>query len=196
MPCTSRLQWQSKLLGLCQKLHAFDLRRRARAFRDMLRNDHYDAYVCEVWVKDCDAWAQVNKIWVPETSLSTELPQMDNQHWTPEHTARNQEHRDRTIAERWGVRTPYVLFSRHYWLRGLPQRQGQRWSEMVVYTQIYRALFELRQLPDATVNQMPTYNPIPFHSQFKAWSIYAPEETRQEFQSKQEYALYNLSGPR
>ncbi|KAI0278376.1 hypothetical protein BC826DRAFT_1084804, partial [Russula brevipes] len=184
MPCTSRLQWQSKLLGLCQKLHAFDLRRRARTFRNDLRRDHYEAYVCEVW------------IWVPETSLSTELPQMDNQHWSAEHTARNQEHRDRTIAERWGVRTPYVLFSRHYYLPGLPLRPGQRWSEMVVYTQICRALIELRQLPDATVDQMPTYNPIPFHSQFKAWSIYAPEETRQEFQSKQEYALFNLSGPR
>jgi len=166
----------------------------AKFFRDWARSDGHEAYVCEVWVKDYDAWAKINKIWVPEDSSF--LPQMDNQNWSAEQTGRNQENRDRTIANRWGVHTPYVLFSRHKWMPGIPNPPHlHRWrfSEMVVYTQIQRALFEVVPVPDARLNQIANPAPHQFRFHFKEWSIRVPNETREEFRRRREMEFYRLS---
>jgi magnesium-dependent phosphatase 1 len=102
---------------------------------------------------------------------------MNNIFWSVEETGRNQEDRDRFIAETWEVYAPYVLFSKHHWMEGMPIRKGQRWSEMVVYTQVQRSLFDVRILDDQ-VNQHP--NPPAFDKQIKAWNIKVPKDTNEE----------------
>jgi len=135
--------------------------------------------VCEVWVKDYDVWAKMNKVWIPEHSGI--LPQMNNTFWSVEEAGWNQEDRDLLIADRWKVYTPYVLFSKHHWMEGMPIPRGERWTEMVVYTQIQRSLFEVVQLPDDQVDQHPNPSPFPLDRQVDTWTITVPDETRQEF---------------
>jgi len=140
------------------------------------------SYVCEVWVKDYDTWVKINKVWVPEHSSI--LPQM-SKNWTPEKTGRNQEDRDRSVANRWGVSTPYVLFSKHHWMKGMPNPR-KRWTEMVVYTPIQPSLFEVVQLSNNKVAQHPKPSPYPFDRQVRTWNITVPDETRQEFRRYKE----------
>lgn len=66
---------------------------------------------------------------------------------------------------------------------------GQRWTEMVVYTQIQRALIEIKPLTDAEVNRITSY-PYHYRRQCQEWNIVVPEETRQEFQRRGETAFY------
>jgi len=105
---------------------------------------------------------------------------MSSKKWSAFDSGRNQENRDRVIAEHFGVDTPYVLFSRHYWVNSLRKKYGLRFSEMVVYTQIQRALFGVTRLSDKKVNQIANDAPYPFHRQIKSWSITVPPETRRE----------------
>ncbi|KAF9529477.1 acid phosphatase-domain-containing protein [Crepidotus variabilis] len=143
--------------------------------------------VCEVWVRDYEAWQSINKVWVPENGGG--LIQMNNIHWSYEETGQNQEDRDRIIAG-FGVPTPYVLFSRHHWMNGMPVPQPQRWSEMVVYTQVQRALFDVVPLTDAQVKANTNPRPYPFHHQIKEWNITVPSVTWQEFKSRGETDYY------
>jgi magnesium-dependent phosphatase 1 len=106
---------------------------------------------------------------------------MNNMNWTAEQSGRNQEDRDRFIAEHWGVQTPYVLFSKHHWMHGMPIPENQRWSEMVVYTQIQRSLFDVKKLLDTEVAQHPNPKPFAFYHQVDPWHILVPKETRMEF---------------
>ncbi|KAI9509690.1 acid phosphatase-domain-containing protein [Russula earlei] len=164
--------------------------RTARVFRDLLRSGgQRRARVCQVWVKDYDSWVNVNKIWVPEHGST--VTRTDNKHWSHEQSAQSQEDRDRSIEDHWGVPTPYVLFSRHHHVRGM--RKRGRWSEMVVYTQIQRALFDIRPLTDAQVRRISKPSPYPFHRQFRRWNIVVPDETRREFLRHKEKKLYRLS---
>jgi magnesium-dependent phosphatase 1 len=105
---------------------------------------------------------------------------MDSRHASAFDSGRNQENRDRVIAERFKVDTPYVLFSRHYWEHGLRKEYGLRFSEMVVYTQIQRALFGVTPLSDKKANRIANDAPYPFHCQLENWSITVPDETRRE----------------
>jgi magnesium-dependent phosphatase 1 len=118
---------------------------------------------------------------------------MNNMNWTAEQSGQNQEDRDRFIAERWGVQTPYVLFSRHHWMPGMPQALGQRFNEMAVYTHIQRSLFEVVPLSDDEVKRVVDPCPFPFHHQFKTWGITVPDATRQEFLKYSELEFYRLS---
>ena len=111
---------------------------------------------------------------------------MTNQVATEEETGWNQEDRDRTIADRWGVRTPYVLFSRHHFLEGMPIPHGIRWNEMLIPTQIQRSLFCLKKISDAEAAI-----PFPYHLQTKAWNITVPQETEQDFLKHEETDIYN-----
>ncbi|KAF9524654.1 acid phosphatase-domain-containing protein [Crepidotus variabilis] len=149
------------------------------------------SYVCEVWTKDYDAWMRLNKIWVPEHSGA--LMQMNNMHWSAEQTGKNQEDRDHTIATNWHVYAPYVLFSQHHWMKGMPGQPKQRWPEMVVYTQIQRSLIEIVQLSTDALKKVANHQPHPFHRQFKTWHITAPPPTRQEFLKYGEKDVYKLS---
>ncbi|KAF9524642.1 acid phosphatase-domain-containing protein [Crepidotus variabilis] len=148
------------------------------------------SYPCEVWVKDYDTWAKLNKIWIPENDGG--IQQMNNLSWNAEQTGRNQEDRDRFIAENWGVQTPYVLFSQHHWMSGMPGPR-ERWTEMVIYTQVQRALFEVVPLSDFQVAQNRDPSPYPFPEQMKTWSITVPDKTKAEFRRYRETKLVQLA---
>ncbi|KAI0278375.1 acid phosphatase-domain-containing protein [Russula brevipes] len=164
----------------------------AKYFCDWDRADWgRESYVCEVWVRDYDAWTKMNKIWVPENYRYNQ--QMDNMGWPPEATGRNQENRDRFIADHWKIQTPYVLFSRHHYMTNMPIQQYKRWTEMVVSTQIQRSLFEVIPLSDDQVAQHPNPTPYPFHHQMKSWNITVPQETKDEFLNFREPDLHKLS---
>ncbi|KAG6906577.1 hypothetical protein DXG01_013087 [Tephrocybe rancida] len=132
-----------------------------------------ESYVNEVWVKDYATWARLNKIWVPEHSGF--LPQMNNMGWNAETTGQNQEARDRTIESRWGVKAPYVMFSRHHGMTGI-----SRFTEMMVYTQTHRALLEVVTLTNEKIAELAKTNrmPVPFHRQIREWNITVPPLTR------------------
>ncbi|KAF9524658.1 acid phosphatase-domain-containing protein [Crepidotus variabilis] len=134
--------------------------------------------VCEVWVKDYDKWASINKIWVPENAG---VPaQTSNTTWSFEASGLSQENRDRAIAG-YGVYTPYVLFSQHFYIPGMPAPILRRWTEMVIYTQIQRSLIEVVPLSDQQVQQNTNPSPYPFRHQIKAWNITVPKLTWAEF---------------
>jgi magnesium-dependent phosphatase 1 len=114
---------------------------------------------------------------------------MDNRRATEEETGWNQEYRDRAIAERWGVQTPYVLFSRHRFLDGMPIALNTRSNEMLLPTQIQRSLFYLTEISDAEAEQSPI--PSHYHLQTKPWNITVPEETKQDFLKHGETEIYN-----
>ncbi|KAF9524649.1 acid phosphatase-domain-containing protein [Crepidotus variabilis] len=163
----------------------------AKFFRDW--NDNYmkdKSFVCEVWVKDYDAWVNANKVWVPENDGN--LPQTSTITATAEETGNNQEDRDLFIGDNWHTPMPYVLFSQHHWFGGMPPPE-RRWTEMVVYTQIYRTLFDVIPLADSDLKNVTILEPFPFGKQFKSWNIFLPPETRAEFLRYGETDLYNLS---
>ncbi|KAG6908361.1 hypothetical protein DXG01_005179 [Tephrocybe rancida] len=163
--------------GYC--LYVTDDIRIARFFRDWEIRLGRVSYVNEVWVNDYATWANLNKVWVRENA--GDLPMMNNTNWSLEASGQNQEARDRTIERKWGVKTPYVMFSRHYWFQGVPNPR-QRFSEMMVYTQIQRALVDVITLSNARTDELAKTNPIPapFHRQIKEWNITLPQETRAE----------------
>ena len=114
---------------------------------------------------------------------------MSNRTATEEESGWNQEDRDRAIADRWGVQTPYVLFSRHRFLDGMPIAVNTRSNEMLLPTQIQRSLFYLTEISDAEADQTPV--PFPYHLQMKAWNISLPEETKQDFLKHEEVEIFN-----
>ncbi|KAI0289737.1 acid phosphatase-domain-containing protein [Russula brevipes] len=137
-----------------------------------------DAYVCEIIVKDYDAWKKISKIWVPEHG--SRLQMMDSKGASAFESGLNQENRDRDIAKLFGVEMPYVLFCRHHWSTKMQKKYGLRFTEMVVYTQIQRALFEVRKLSDKKVNRIAKDVPYPFHRQIKKWNITVAEKAKSE----------------
>jgi hypothetical protein len=86
----------------------------------MDKNQQGRQFHISYWIRISDVCCQ---IWVPEHDNS-DLPQMNNMNWTAEQSGQNQEDRDRSIAEHWCVQTPYVLFSRHHWMPGMPLGNG------------------------------------------------------------------------
>jgi len=147
--------------------------------------------VCEIWVRDYDVWANLNKVWVPENSSN--LPQMNSMGWSAEATGMNQENRDQFIQNNAGINTPYVLFSRHFYMAGMPP-PSTRWNEMVLYTQVYRALIDAVPMTDDMVKKVTNPKPYPFDKQFKTWKITALKEARAEFLRYREQDLYANSG--
>ncbi|KAF9529482.1 acid phosphatase-domain-containing protein [Crepidotus variabilis] len=166
----------------------------AKYFRDWNGNWGSDkSYVCQVFVKDYNAWINnVPKIWIPENDGN--FPQMNNMNTTAEETALNQENRDAYIATRFGVRAPYALFSQHFYMPNMPLPQGERWTELVAGTQLYRSLFEIVKLEDWQADQIVNPDPYPFGWQFQSWKINVPSVTREEFLRCGEQILFNLSG--
>ncbi|KAF9524646.1 hypothetical protein CPB83DRAFT_886108 [Crepidotus variabilis] len=164
----------------------------AKMYNSMERDLGFEAHVCAVYVNDYDIWTRMNKIWVPENTGNP--AQMMNRTWSAEETGKNQEDRDAFIAAQWGVRTPYALFSRHFWFNKLPLPQGQRWNEMLLSTQIVRALIDITLLSDAEVDQILSAGISPiFQNSIKEWHTTVPNETRQEFLTRGETDLYQLS---
>ena len=117
---------------------------------------------------------------------------MDNEKVTEEETGWNQEDRDRAIADRWGVLTPYVLFCRHRFLNGMPIEPNTRSNEMLLPTQIQRSLFYLTELSDGEAERTPI--PFHYHLQTKAWNIAVPGDTKEDFLKHKETDIYNTIG--
>ncbi|KAI5984728.1 acid phosphatase-domain-containing protein, partial [Pisolithus albus] len=152
----------------------------AKYFSEWIKEDSFgkDAktHVCALWVRDGDCFDRVGKIWVPEFGHL----QTDNKHWDATTTAWKQEDRDCLVAS-WGVKTPYILFSRHHWMEGMPIPEGTRWNEMAVYPQIQDALFLTQRLTTEQLDESIKKDFCPFDQQIKAWNITVPEDTRRDF---------------
>ncbi|KAF8835571.1 hypothetical protein BDN67DRAFT_975156 [Paxillus ammoniavirescens] len=135
-------------------------------------------YVCELWVRDRDLFGSIGKIWVPENGP---LPKTNNKGWDAAKIAETQEARDRRVAK-WGVKAPYILFSRHHWMDGMPIPKDTRWNEMVVYPQIQDAMFLTRPLTAKQVNKkIKTGHYGRFDKKIKAWNITVPKATVRDF---------------
>ncbi|KAF8551056.1 hypothetical protein OG21DRAFT_1478302 [Imleria badia] len=86
--------------------------------------------VCELWARDRRKFLATNKIWVPEDDQRPGDSKFK--------IAWDQENRDAKVAE-WGVKMPYIMFSCHFDMRGMPIAKT-RWNEMVIYTHVQDAL--------------------------------------------------------
>jgi len=96
----------------------------------------------------------------------------------PAAIAWSQENRDAQVAK-WGVHTPYILFSKHFVMNGMPVKS--RWHEMVVYTQIQDALLLTIPLSDAELEDRMSGQQLDYVEQAKEWNIKFPQETLNEF---------------
>lgn len=98
-------------------------------------------------------------------------------------------YRDLAVSNRWGVQTPYVLFSRHRHLEGMPIPIKTRSNEMLLPTQIQRSLFHMTLITDEEAMSTPV--PYDYHLHTKQWNITVPKETLQDFLSHGEKEIYD-----
>jgi len=96
-----------------------------------------------------------------------------------------QESRDRLVA-RWGVQSPYILFSRHFKMNGMPLKDGQRWNEMVIYSQVQDALMLTFPMTDEDVDKRIKEGFEEYTKQIKPWKIHVPDDTKADFQKYKE----------
>jgi magnesium-dependent phosphatase 1 len=154
--------------------------RLAKYFAEWIKADAFGAnaktFVCELWVRNGAKFLAANKIWFPEqnnlmTNVQTE---------SAFKIAWDQEDRDAKAAQ-WGAQTPYILFSRHFWMTGMPIARA-RWNEMVIYTQIQDAMMLTIPLSDQHVNALiPGGRLLPFEQMIGSWNIKVPSETWADF---------------
>lgn len=106
---------------------------------------------------------------------------MDNRRTTPEETGWNQEDRDLAVDKKWGggVQTPYVLFSRHRYMDGMPIKLNTRSNEMLITTQTMRSLMYVTEISDEEAMRIPI--PYDYHLHTNQWNIAIPEETKEDF---------------
>ncbi|KAF2501613.1 hypothetical protein BU16DRAFT_556093 [Lophium mytilinum] len=143
-------------------------------------------YICRLFVRDFEIFRQMDKVWVAEKGS---IHRTDNHHSTDEQIAESQLKRDKLIARTFKVDKPYVLFSRHHWMRemratNLPH--GKRFNEMVLYPQVQDALFygEPIKVSDARPRFFgPDYKVLNYHTKMRPWNILCNEETEDDFLS-------------
>lgn len=75
----------------------------------------------------------------------------------------------------------------------MPIPRKARWREMVIYTQVQRALVEVSPLTSDQLAQVSNPEPYSFEKHIKKWHITVPMETRNEFSKKKEKAMVQLS---
>lgn len=109
----------------------------------------------------------------------------DNKNWIHQRTAWSQEDRDQLVS-RWGVDVPYILFSRHHWMKDMPIPQGTRWNEMAIYRQTQDALLLTIPLTPERLGERIQRNFMTYESQIKAWNITVPPDTWADFQKAKE----------
>ncbi|KAF9269928.1 hypothetical protein L218DRAFT_1071437 [Marasmius fiardii PR-910] len=164
----------------------------AKYFRDWIKKTtpafcQSETLVCAIYARDGDIFDSLPKIWFPEDwqSMTINLKKPENEKEQKElesQIAWNQEDRDRK-AESWGVEKPYILFSRHLnmgngWGLEFPIPGSQRFTEMVVYSQIQEAL--LLTVP-MSEHEVAEASHLHCEQQFSAWNITVPAETRADF---------------
>ncbi|KAG2140522.1 uncharacterized protein EDB93DRAFT_1241866 [Suillus bovinus] len=116
-------------------------------------------------------------IWAPEDSSIMTNIQGDNKF----KIAWDQENRDAKVAE-WGVKMPYILFSHHFHMGGMPIAPT-RWNEMVVYTPVQDALMLTIPLTDQQVDEKIALGGqfVKFEEQISNWNIKVPDVTWADF---------------
>lgn len=92
-----------------------------------------------------------------------------------------QEDRDRQVAE-WGVQAPYILFSRHFKMNGMPRIPKRRWNEMVIYSQTQDALLLAFPMTSAQLEEKINAKFRPYAYQIQNWNIRIPPDTVADFQ--------------
>ncbi|KAH8107094.1 acid phosphatase-domain-containing protein [Cristinia sonorae] len=163
----------------------------AKFFANWIKADAFgqntNTYVCEIWARDARKFIAMNKIWFPENGAMM----TDNKHKSAFEVAWSQENRDARAAS-WGVSTPYILFSRHHWMQGMPVPWGQRWNEMAVYTQVQNALLLTIPLSDQDVKRKAAMGGklSPFEKQIRSWNITVPQETLNDSTAHGEWNIF------
>ncbi|KAL0065528.1 hypothetical protein AAF712_007439 [Marasmius tenuissimus] len=138
--------------------------------------------VCEIYARDGDKWDKMNKIWVPDYrhDLKTNV---DRDELT---VATSELKRDQQVAA-WGVRRPYVLFSRH---PNMGRRDGlqfpiptpQRFNEMVIYGQTQENLIVINRMTDTQLDQaIKNKANLSYEHLIPEWNIKVPLQTKADF---------------
>lgn len=157
----------------------------AKYFSNWIKADAFGAdtktCVCEMWIRDKNIFDNLGKIWVPELGFLM----TNNKKWLHQRTAWSQEDRDQLVS-RWGVDVPYILFSRHHWMKDMPIPQGKRWNEMVIYRQTQDALLLTIPLTPKQLEERIQGNFVTYESQIKAWNITVPPDTWANFKKAKE----------
>ncbi|KAK7693428.1 hypothetical protein QCA50_002996 [Cerrena zonata] len=165
----------------------------AKYFSDWIKKTAFgtqaQTIVCAIYARDGDIFDNMNKIWVPDDiKLQTNVNCGDEFKigWS-------QEDRDRQVAA-WGVKKPYVLFSRHpnmgnYWGR-FPVPNNGRWNEMVIYPQVQENLILTIRLSDSelanAISNSATRHEH-YENRFSAWNITVPSPTQGDFKAHSEH---------
>ena len=123
-----------------------------------------------------------HQIWVPEDgSMMTDV------RGNKLKIAWGQENRDAKVAE-WGVKMPYIMFSRHWHMDGMYIPAHSRWNEMVVYTHVQDALMLTIPLTDQQVEEKIALGGrfVKFEEQLSNWNIKVPDVTWADFRKHKE----------
>ncbi|KAK0727576.1 acid phosphatase-domain-containing protein [Lasiosphaeria miniovina] len=148
-------------------------------------------WISAVFVRDRKAWLDLPKVWVPEFKSVKQTP--TNTLPTEEEAANIQQARDEFITKTYGVKKPYVLFSRHHYMDVFKDTripQGSRFNELVVYPQIQDALFFCVPIQnhagDLLHGPTRTLGHLNYNSRFHDWGIKKNSETERDFWEKGE----------
>ncbi|KAF5384502.1 hypothetical protein D9757_006410 [Collybiopsis confluens] len=127
--------------------------------------------VCAIYARDGGIWDRMNKIWVPD--FRNNIKQNRSSEFM---LGWSEEDRNRQVAQ-WGVKKPYVLFSRHPNMgAGFPFRG--RFNELVIYPQIQENLILTVRMSDSELRTAANVN---YPGRIREWNITIPQQTRADF---------------
>jgi magnesium-dependent phosphatase 1 len=128
--------------------------------------------VCAIYARDGDIWDRMNKIWAPNSRTDIMLNTSSDfmLGWS-------EEDRNRQVAQ-WGVKKPYVLFSRHPSMGSDFPNHPRRFNELVIYPQVQENLLVIRQM---SPSELGTASNIYYEGKVREWNITIPQETRNDF---------------
>jgi len=136
--------------------------------------------VCAIYARDGEIWDRMNKIWAP--ACRGDMMQ-DTSSDSPFKLGWSEEDRNRQVAQ-WGVKKPYVLFSRHPSMGGdFPIPWGQRFNELVIYPQVQENLILTIRLSD---RELSSVSNVYYERKVRDWNITIPDETRNDFRNFRE----------
>jgi magnesium-dependent phosphatase 1 len=99
----------------------------------------------------------------------------------------SQENRDDWVKG-YGVTKPYILFSKHYKMPGMPIPDNTRFNEMVIYPQLQDSLFFAHRMQrDEVEKDMQAWDRgwlgLQYDRSISSWGITVPYETRTDVAS-------------
>ncbi|KAJ8094235.1 hypothetical protein PM082_006773 [Marasmius tenuissimus] len=129
--------------------------------------------VCAIYARDGDIWDRMNKIWVPDSR--NDIKQNRSSDFM---LGWSEEDRNRQVAQ-WGVKKPYVLFSRHPNMGGgFPIPSPRRFNELVIYPQVQENLILTVRMSDS---ELRSASNVYYEGKVREWNITIPQETRNDF---------------